>query len=162
MDDVTAKPSQASVPQEAPQQYLTFSLGDAEYAVDVLRVREIRGMGPIAPIPNEPEHVRGVMNLRGAVVPVIDLRVALGLAPASYGKFTVIIVLFVKNRTMGFVVDTVCDVVNLLPAEVERAPELGPDIDPLLVDGVARVDGRFVVLLDIDKIAHDGLAAGAG
>ena len=91
----------------AAKQYLSFSLGDEEYAVDILRVREIRGICPITPLPQSPAMLKGVMNLRGAVVPVVDLRIALGLPPSEYGKFTVIIVMALNERTVGFVVDSV-------------------------------------------------------
>ena len=140
-------------------QYLSFSLAGGEYAVEILRVREIRGIGPITPLPNAPPHVQGVMNLRGAVVPVVDFRVALGLPRAEYGKFTVIVVLSVRERTMGFVVDSVCDVVSLQPGDIEAAPDLGTRIDGSLVAGVARAQGRFVILVDVDRVVAGELGA---
>lgn len=141
-------------------QYLSFSLADGEYAVNILHVREIRGLGPITPLPNAPLEMRGVMNLRGAVVPVIDLRTALGLPAAEYNKFTVIVVLSVRDRTMGFVVDSVCDVISVQPSEVESTSELGQRIEDSSVGGIARVQDRFVVLLDIDRVAAGHLGEG--
>jgi purine-binding chemotaxis protein CheW len=140
-------------------QYLSFSLAGGEYAVEILRVREIRGIGPITPLPNAPPHVQGVMNLRGAVVPVIDFRVALGLPRAEYGKFTVIVVLSVRERTMGFVVDSVCDVVSLQPGDIEAAPDLGTRIDGSLVAGIARAQGRFVILIDVERVVAGELSS---
>lgn len=140
--------------------YLSFSLADAEYAVDILRVREIRGICAITPIPQSSPHVRGVMNLRGAVVPVIDLRAALNLDQAEYGKFTVIIVLSVHGRTVGFVVDSVSDVLSLDAAAIERSPDLGGRVDASLVEGIARTQDRFVVLLDIDRVTVGDLPGG--
>jgi purine-binding chemotaxis protein CheW len=150
MNSVTTHP--AEVESARPGQYLSFLLASEEYAVDILRVREIRGLCPITPLPNAPPHVQGVMNLRGAVVPVVDLRLALGLPRIEYGKFTVIIVLSVQNRTIGFVVDSVCDVLPLTPSDIDRAPDLGPRVDGAMVSGIARAQGRFVVLLDTDRI----------
>jgi purine-binding chemotaxis protein CheW len=141
--------------------YLSFSLAGDEYAVDILRVREIRGVGPITPIPNAPPFVRGVMNLRGSVVPVVDTRAAIGLTPAEYNKFTVIIVLLVRERTMGFVVDAVSDVLALDESSIERSVDLGQRVRDSFVEGIGRVQDRFVVLLDIDRIAAMDLPEGA-
>ena len=134
-------------------QYLSFSLAGEEYAVDILRVQEIRGICPITVLPHSPPSVRGVMNLRGAVVPVVDMRAALGLPPQEYDQFTVIIVLSVRGRTMGFVVDSVSDVLSLETSAIERAPELGGRVDASLVCGIARAQERFVILLDVDRVA---------
>ncbi|MGA7118910.1 MAG: chemotaxis protein CheW [Polyangiaceae bacterium] len=134
-------------------QYLSFSLAGEEYAVEILRVQEIRGICPITPLPQTPSHVRGVMNLRGAVVPVIDLRLALGLPETAYGKFTVIVVLSVRGRTIGFVVDSVSDVLSLDASSMEGAPDLGSRIDENLVRGIARTQDRFVMLLDVERVS---------
>jgi len=134
-------------------QYLSFSLGDEEYAVEILRVQEIRGICPVTALPHAPARVRGVMNLRGAVVPVIDMRAALGLPSTEYGKFTVIIVLAVRGRTIGFVVDSVSDVLALESTEIEKAPDLGGCVDGAMISGIARSQDRFVVLLDVDRVA---------
>ncbi len=140
-------------PHDAGSQYLSFFLAGEEYAVDILAVREIRGLSPITPLPNTPPHVRGVMNLRGAVVPVVDLRVALRLPPSEYGRLAVIVVLAAHGRTMGFIADSVCDVVSLDPSDVESVPDFGARADSSLVAGIGRVAKRFVLLLDADKIA---------
>ena len=138
-------------------QYLSFTLAGEEYAVDILSVQEIRGICPITPLPHAPSHIRGVMNLRGAVVPVIDMRTALGLPPEPYCQFTVIIVLSVRGRTMGFVVDSVSDVLSLDSKDIERAPELSDRVDASMVAGIARAHEHFVILLDIDRVAGQGV-----
>jgi purine-binding chemotaxis protein CheW len=143
----------ASAASSSSAQYLSFSLGEEEYAVEILRVQEIRGICPVTALPHAPPRVRGVMNLRGAVVPVIDMRAALGLPSTEYGKFTVIIVLSVRGRTIGFVVDSVSDVLALESTEIEKAPDLGGRVDAAMVCGIARSQDRFVVLLDVDKVA---------
>ena len=134
-------------------QYLSFSLAGEEYAVDILRVQEIRGICRITELPHSAPSVRGVMNLRGAVVPVVDMRAALGLPNEGYGQFTVIIVLSVRGRTVGFVVDSVSDVLSLDESAIERAPELGGRVDASLVSGIGRAQERFVIVLDVDRVA---------
>ncbi len=143
----------SNVASSTKNQYLSFSLGAEEYAVEILRVQEIRGICPVTALPHAPPRVRGVMNLRGAVVPVVDMRAALGLPSEEYGKFTVIIVLSVQGRTMGFVVDSVSDVLALDASAIEQAPDLGGRVDARMVCGIARSQDRFVVLLDIDQVA---------
>jgi purine-binding chemotaxis protein CheW len=98
------------------------------------------------------------MNLRGAVVPVVDLRVALGLPRTAYGKFTVIVVLSVQGRTMGFIVDSVCDVLSLDASQIEVSPDLGVNVDTSRIRGIARAQDRFVVLLDPDSVVTEARA----
>lgn len=134
-------------------QVLSFSLGGEEYAVEILLVREILGMRPLTPIPHAPRHVCGVMNLRGAVVPVLDMRASLSLPAVAQDHTSVIIVLAVCGRTMGFVVDGVSDVLTVDTAAMERTPDLGGRIDGDKVRGIARLQDRYVILLDIDRVA---------
>ena len=148
-----------ATPGNSVTQYLSFLLGSDEYAVEILRVCEIRGIGPVTPLPLVPGHVKGVMNLRGSVVPVIDLRAAIGLPRAIYGKFTVIVVLSVGERTMGFVVDSVCDVLSASSKDVDKVPDLGDRVDTSLARGIVRTENRFVILLDIDRIVRAGEGA---
>jgi purine-binding chemotaxis protein CheW len=158
--DLVNTPATAAT-EGAAAKYLSFLVDGEEYAVDILRVREIRGVCPLTPLPNAPERVRGVMNLRGAVVPVVDLRVALGVPRAEPGKFSVIVVLTVRERLIGCLVDSVCDVLSLTPASIEENPELGLSarVDGALVAGIARVADRFVVLLDGEKLAPPAKSA---
>ena len=134
------------------QQYLTFVLGDEHYGVDILRVQEIKGYSATTPIPNAPAHVKGVMNLRGTVVPVFDLRARFGMPPREYDRFTVIVVVTVGVRVVGVIVDGVSDVVSLEPQSVDAAPELGSDVDTSMIQGIARENDRLITLLEIDQV----------
>ncbi|HYE94337.1 MAG TPA: chemotaxis protein CheW [Terriglobales bacterium] len=131
-------------------QYVTFALAGQEYGVDILRVHEIRGYSPITPIPHARPHVKGVMNLRGTVIPVIDLRLALRLPPAECTPFTVIIVVAVGPRVVGLVVDAVSEVLTLPRVDVQAPPALATDVEGRFVQGLARAAGALVILLDLD------------
>ena len=133
-------------------QYLSFKLGADEYAVEILRVQEILGMRPIVPVPQTPPHVRGVMNLRGAVMPVVDMHAALGFPVEEPGKFSVILVLAVQGRTIGFIVDSVSDVLVFDDAAIDRTQDFGSPIASTYVAGIARNGERLVILLDVDRI----------
>jgi purine-binding chemotaxis protein CheW len=133
-------------------QYLTFSVGTEEYGVDILRVQEIKGQTAITPIPNAPASIKGVMNLRGTVVPVIGLRETFGMEPRVYDKFSVIIVMTVGPRAVGVLVDAVSDVVNLKLSDIELAPEFGNRIDMSLIEGMARSGDKFIIILAIEKV----------
>ena len=136
-------------------QYLTFALGGEEYGVEILKVQEIRGYSPITPIPNTPPHVMGVMNLRGAIVPVVDLRRTLGMPAAEYTAFTVIVVVTVGTRAMGVIVDAVSDVLDVARADTQPTPDFGTQVDARFVQGLARTGGKLVILLDIDRVLGD-------
>ncbi len=137
-------------------QHLIFVLGDEEYAVDILRVREIRGWEPVSRIPNVPAYEKGVLNLRGAIVPVLDLREKFAVGQPDYSPTTVVMILQTHqergDKIMGVVVDAVADVVDLPVESIQPAPDLGGGIGAEAVRGVASLDGRMVVLLDVDKL----------
>ncbi|AMV28207.1 Chemotaxis protein CheW [Gemmata sp. SH-PL17] len=133
-------------------QFLTFRLGDEEYGLGILRVQEIKGYSKITPLPNTPREVKGVMNLRGAVVPIIDLRARLGLREAEYTVFTVIVVVTVGTKIVGLVVDAVSDVLNVGANEMVPTPDLGSGVDTSFLNGIARTGERLVSLLNIDKL----------
>lgn len=133
-------------------QYLTFMLGEEEYAVDVLRVQEIKGYSAVTPIPTAPHFIRGVMNLRGTVVPVVGLRETFGMPPVPYDKFSVIVLLTVGPRVIGLLVDAVADVVDLETAQIEMPPELGGRVDTSYITGIARAGEKFIIVLSIEKI----------
>lgn len=133
-------------------QYLTFALGGEEYGVEILKVQEIRGYAPITPIPNTPPHIKGVMNLRGAIIPVVDLRRALAMPAAEHGPFTVIIVVTVGTRVMGLIVDAVSDVLDVARADIHSTPDFGSRIDARFIHGMARAGDKLVVLLDIERV----------
>jgi purine-binding chemotaxis protein CheW len=133
-------------------QYLSFVLGKEEYGIDILKVQEIRGYSAITAIPNTPAYIRGVINLRGAVVPIVDLRAKFGLAATEYDKFTVIIVVTIGTRVAGLVVDAVSDVLNVSRSDVEPTPEFGAAVDTSFITGMAKVADKLVLLLDIDRV----------
>jgi len=137
-------------------QMLTFMLGDETYGVDILRVQEIRGWSPVTRIPQSPHHVLGVLNLRGSIVPVVDLRMRLSLDRAEYTAITVIIVLSVDSghgrRDFGVVVDGVSDVINVQADDIKPPPDLGAEVSTDYIQGLATVSDRMVMLLDIDRL----------
>ncbi len=135
-----------------PRQFLTFTLHEEEYAIDILKVQEIKGMSKITPIPNAPAHVKGVMNLRGTVVPVIDLRRRFSMSSVEADNLTVIIVVNVGKQVAGLVVDTVSDVLNFSMQDVEPTPELAGGLDTSFITGLAKVEQRLVTLLNIDRL----------
>jgi purine-binding chemotaxis protein CheW len=136
--------------------YLTFHLGNEEFGVRVLKVREIMGLQEITAVPQTPCHVKGVINLRGKVIPVIDLRLKFGLPNAEYGQRTCIIVAQVQGESrpvlMGVIVDAVSEVLNLTGAEIEDTPDFGEDAAGKYLLGMAKVKGKVKILLDIDRV----------
>lgn len=150
---------------DLPNQFLTFSLGNEAYGIEILKVQEIKGYTAITVIPNTPAFVKGVMNLRGTVVPVVDLRMKFGMPTTTYDKFTVIIVVTVASRVIGLVVDAVSDVLDVLPDSVELPPDLGPGTDISHLTGLAKAGEQLVMLLDIERVVSvehfESLAAAA-
>ena len=155
--------SAQGAPKPGSQQVLTFVLGNETYGVDILRVQEIRGFSAVTKIPHAPSHVLGVLNLRGSIVPIVDLRMRFSLERAEYNAVTVIIVLSVQSSTgrrdFGVVVDGVSDVVDVNKAEVRPAPELGSASVTEYILGLVPVADRMVVLLDIDTLIGNDLRA---
>jgi purine-binding chemotaxis protein CheW len=147
-------------------QYLTFSLGDDEYGVEILKVQEIRGSSPITPLPNTPAHIRGVMNLRGSIIPVVDLRSRLGMGDAGDKAAGVIIVVTVGTQVKGMVVDGVSDVVGIPAAEIQPPPDLDTPSGARFVKGLAKIGDKLVILLDSEQVLGrddaDARPAGAG
>lgn len=141
-------------------QYLTFTLGQEEYGVEILKVQEIKGALAITPIPNTPEHIKGVMNLRGTIIPVVDLRRKFGLQAGEANAFTVIIVVKVGPKVMGLIVDGVSDVLNIPITDIQATPDFGSQVDARFISGMAKAGERLVVLLDIDRVlGSEDLAA---
>lgn len=141
-------------------QYLTFMLAGEEYGVEILKVQEIKGWDTATPIPNTPEHILGVLNLRGAVVPIIDLRKRFSLDSIPYGPTTVVIVVKMmhdeQERTVGLVVDAVADVYRLDSADIQPPPEMGGTIHTEFVRGLSTVDDKMVILLETDCLIDFG------
>jgi purine-binding chemotaxis protein CheW len=143
-------------PAAAASQFLSFVLAGEEYGVDILKVQEIRGWVPVTQIPNTLAYVQGVLNLRGTIVPVIDLRLRFGLPKLDYSATTVVIVLSVAGatgrRVLGAVVDGVSDVLNVAPDQIRPAPDFGSVVRTEFINGMASIGERMVILLDIDKL----------
>lgn len=139
-------------PEAAGAQLLTFRLGEEDYGIDVLKVQEIRGFSAITSLPNVSPEVRGVMNLRGTVIPVLDLRAMFGLPARAYDRYTVIIVLRVDERTVGVIVDTVTAVITVPADQLSPPPDLATRAGARLVKGLARVKDSLVLRLDIDEL----------
>jgi purine-binding chemotaxis protein CheW len=140
-------------------QYLTFKLGREEYAIEILRVQEIRGHSRITPIPNTPAYVKGVINLRGTVVPVVDLRCRLGMPETSDMRFSAIVVVTVGTKIVGLFVDEVSDVADIQHSEVQAPPEFGAQADTRFIAGLVHVGERLIVLLSLDTILRDDPSA---
>jgi len=139
-------------------QFLTFIMSTEEYGVDILRVQEIRGWDSVTPIPNCPPYIKGVINLRGTIVPIVDLRERFGLESVEYGPTTVVIVLKVigeaSERIMGIVVDAVSDVYNIKSEDMKPAPDFGSVVSIEFVSGLATIDEKMLIILDIDKMLN--------
>ena len=138
--------------REATREVLVFVLGREEYAVDILKVQEIRGFDKVTPIPAAPAYLKGIVNLRGVIVPVIDLRLKFQLPEPRYDATTVMVVLRLAGRVIGVVVDAVSDVVRLAPGDVKAAPQLGALVDSSYIAGLATQDERMILLMDIEKL----------
>jgi purine-binding chemotaxis protein CheW len=144
-------------------QFLSFTLGNEEYGVDILSVQEIRSWEPVSRIPNVPDYEKGVVNLRGAIVPIIDLRERFGLGHLEYSPLTVVVVLQMQTeegqtRIMGVVVDSVSDVIDVDKKTIQEAPNFGTKVSTEFINGLASVNDRMVMILDVEKLLKlDGL-----
>ena len=135
--------------------YLTFQLGQENYAIPILKIKEIIGMMAITQVPRLPEFMKGVINLRGKIIPVIDLRLKFGLEEKDYNERTSIIVMELGNTTSGMVVDTVDEVIDIEPSDIEPPPQYGNDIDQAFLSGMGKIGENVVMLLNVDKILSD-------
>jgi purine-binding chemotaxis protein CheW len=133
-------------------EFLTFTLGAEEYGVDILKVQEIRRYDTVTRIPDTPDFIKGVVNLRGTIVPVIDLRQKLKFERADYDAFTVMIILNIARRVVGMVVDSVSDVMQLSAEQIRPAPEFGASVDTRFITGLGAIDDRMLILVDIEKL----------
>jgi purine-binding chemotaxis protein CheW len=131
---------------------LSFRLGAEEYALNILKVQEIRGYDAVTRIASAPDYLKGVMNLRGIIVPIVDMRIKFNVGTPTYDAFTVVIVLNINGHTIGVVVDSVSDVVTLTPEQVKAAPDLGASVAADYLMGLGTVGERMLILLDIDKL----------
>ncbi len=135
-------------------QYLTFSIGEEEYALSILKVKEIIGMKKITQIPNLPSYVKGVINLRGNIIHIIDIRERFKMEVKTYDKFTVIIIIETHEKTMGIIVDQVQDVVNIEKNNIQNIIDFEGNIDSEYIDGMAKVGEKLVVVLDVEKLIN--------
>ena len=133
-------------------QFVTFSLGEEEYGVSILLVQEIIGYRTLTQIPGVPSFVKGMLNLRGAVVPVIDLRTRFSMPQREYDKFTVIVIVVVQGRTMGIIVDAVSDVISFDANQIQPTPPVAATVHTDYISGMGQKDDKFVILLDVDKM----------
>ncbi|WP_136417733.1 MULTISPECIES: chemotaxis protein CheW [Oxalobacteraceae] len=133
-------------------EFLAFTLGREEYGIHILKVQELRGYEEPTRIANAPEFIKGVVNLRGIIVPIIDMRIKFNLGTPTYDQFTVVIILNIGGRIVGMVVDSVSDVITLSPEQVKPAPEMGTALNTDYLIGLGTVDQRMLILVDIDKL----------
>ena len=133
-------------------EFLTFTLAREEYGIDILNVQEIRGYEPVTRVTGSPDFVKGVVNLRGIIVPIIDMRIKFGLGEPRYDQFTVVVILNIRGRIMGMVVDSVSDVVTLARSAINAAPEANTAFDANYLIGLGTVGDRMLILIDIDRL----------
>jgi purine-binding chemotaxis protein CheW len=137
-------------------QYLTFTLGSEEYGVEILQIQEIKGYSPLTPLPTAPAFVKGVLNLRGTIVPILDLRAKFGLPAAEATPVTVIVVVQVQGKTMGFLVDAVSDVLTVAGGQIQPAPDCHGQLDTRCFTGLAQTGEKLVILLDLEQVLGGG------
>jgi purine-binding chemotaxis protein CheW len=137
---------------EHGRELLTFTLGNEEYGIDILNVQEIRGYNSVTNIANSAEFIKGVINLRGIIVPIVDMRIKFKLGHITYNELTVVIILNVANRVIGIVVDAVSDVVALAAGQIKVAPEFSGALDTSYITGLGTVDDRMIIVMDIEKL----------
>jgi purine-binding chemotaxis protein CheW len=137
---------------QAAREYLTFMLANETYGIDILKVQEIRGYDTVTHIANAPEFIKGVINLRGVIVPIVDMRIKFKVGEPTYHEFTVVIIMNVLGRVIGMVVDGVSDVVALMPEQIRPAPEMGAALDTNYITGLGTQNDQMLILVDIEKL----------
>ena len=148
----TASDAQTLATGGEAQEFLSFTLGREEYGVDILKVQEIRGYEKPTAVADAPAYIKGVVNLRGTIVPIVDMRIKFNLGEATYDQFTVVIILNVAERVVGMVVDGVSDVISLEAEQMRAAPEFSSTFDTRYITGLGTVEDRMLILVDIDKL----------
>lgn len=133
-------------------EFLAFTLGKEEYGIDIQKVQELRGYDAVTRIANVPEFIKGVVNLRGIIVPIVDMRIKFNLGTPTYDQFTVVIILHIAGRIMGMVVDSVSDVITLTHEQLKPAPQMGSVVETDYLLGLGTIEERMLILLDIDKL----------
>ncbi|GEA05552.1 chemotaxis protein CheW [Alteromonas sp. KUL42] len=159
MNNTLDKNMQTDSSSQTEQEFLSFVLGEEQYALDIMAVKEIRGYEPVTKIANAPPFIKGVLNLRGDIVPIVDLRIKFNVGEASYDEFTIVIMLNVCNRIVGIVVDAVSDVIKLSSDDIKPPPEFGVAFDTKFLHGLAEVQDSMVIIVNIESlISSDSLA----
>jgi purine-binding chemotaxis protein CheW len=141
-----------SLEKRMGREFLGFTLGKEEYGIDILKVREIRGYEAVTRIANAPDFIKGVVNLRGVIVPIVDMRIKFKVGEAVYDQFTVVVILEIAGRIVGVVVDSVSDVFTLTPEEIKPAPEMSSAFNTSYLLGLGTIGERMLILVDIDKL----------
>jgi purine-binding chemotaxis protein CheW len=152
MHATSINPNSSAAAASKALEFLAFTLGQEEYGIDIQKVQELRGYDTVTRIANAPEHIKGVVNLRGIIVPIIDMRIKFNLGTPTYDQFTVVIILNMASRVMGMVVDSVSDVITLKPEQIKPAPEMGAVLDTDYLIGLGTLDDRMLILVDIDRL----------
>jgi len=147
-----ASPTSAGLHAQGLTEFLAYRLGNEEYGIDIQKVQELRGYDAVTVIANAPAFIKGVVNLRGIIVPIIDMRIKFNLGTPVYDQFTVVIILNIGGRVVGMVVDSVSDVITLTPEQIKPAPAMGTAVDTDYLMGLGTVDERMLILLDIDRL----------
>ncbi len=153
---MSANPTATKAVDGTGKEFLAFTLGSEEYGIDILKVQEIRGYEAVTRIANAPEFIKGVINLRGIIIPVVDMRIKFNLGTPTYDQFTVVIILNISGRIMGMVVDSVSDVTTLTPEQIKPAPDMGAAFDSQYMMGLGTIDERMLILVDIEKLMSSG------
>jgi purine-binding chemotaxis protein CheW len=148
----TASSAASNKAKNVAGEYLTFVLGSEEYGLEILKVQEIRGYDAVTQIANTPDFIKGVVNLRGKIVPIVDLRIKFHLGKVEYDEFTVVIILNLNGRVVGIVVDGVSDVMALKDDQIREVPSLVTSIDTKYIVGLATVEARMLILVDIEQL----------
>ena len=148
----TAPAIPTSDTKHAALEFLSFTLGGEEYGIDIQKVQELRGYDAVTRIANAPSFIKGVVNLRGIIIPIVDMRIKFNLGEPTYDQFTVVIILNIAEQVMGIVVDSVSDVITLSSEQVKPAPELGMAVDKNYLIGLGVLGESMLILLDIDKL----------
>ena len=152
MNTETAAGASSAKTRSVAGEYLTFVLGTEEYGLEILKVQEIRGYDAVTQIANTPDFIKGVVNLRGKIVPIVDLRIKFHLGKVEYNEFTVVIILNLSGRVVGIVVDGVSDVMELKEDQIRDVPTLVTSIDTKYIVGLATVEEQMLILVDIEQL----------
>jgi purine-binding chemotaxis protein CheW len=145
-------PGQLDAGADGSVQFITFTLGAEEYGVDIMKVREIKGWSATTTIPNSPPHVRGVINLRGIIIPIFDLRARFGMGLTEPTNMHVVIIVKCESRTVGLLVDTVSDIITVDPAAIRPVPDMGSQSDDKFLEGLAALEDRMVTIVSLNHL----------